>query len=322
MGVTVYGSYIDTFLKYCIPSLLAEGNFPALSKERHIIINVHTDLAGRALLTDKLANIDHVEWGITPDVIKSDDKYEQLGRHQNADLREAKRISADYHCLMPDFIYSHNCFANVLRSPHKAICRLVLSTSQEQMLPSLRPYFIDTLSISAEALATLALKHIHPGVKHWLATKEGYPASHVIVWEGQNTLHMCSPHCTPVYIAHEVNNAGNYVLPLDGILDRIIKGEIYCTKPSDEIVIAEISPDKGRKPDEARVDLNEFCRCMKWDINDSFMQLHVFNSETIDPICRKLLGDTWWNDVEISVEKNKVVTEMMKKMGVEDALVR
>lgn len=321
LGTTVYGGYINTFFNYCIPSLLSDGNFPALSKQRRIIINIHTDLAGNHLLMNRMMEIDNIEFSIMVDVIKDENKYDQLGRHQNADLREAKKIGADYHCLMPDFIYSSNCFSNILKLSHKAVCRLVLSASMESISPELNNYRSDgILSIRAEDLATLALKYMHPGTKQWLATKNDYPSAHVLVWEGKNTLHMCSPHCTPVYIANEViNSSGNLSSPLDGILDKVIFGDIYCTKPDDQIVIAEVSNDSGRSIDNKRVDAQEFCRIMKWDTTGSFRQLAVFNSETIDPICRKMLGDKWWNDVEISVEKNKIVGTIMHSMGVENA---
>ncbi len=321
-GTTMYGSYVNIFLQYCWPSLLAKGNLPALLKEYHVQINIHTDAAGKSLLLGKLQLPEGVDFVFIHDINPHDDKYEQLGRHQNFDLREAKRTGADYHCLMPDFIYSENCFAGVLKSEHKAICRLVISTSKEAISPALDSYRgFGTLSIPAQALATLSLKYMHPGIRHWHATKVGYPETHVLVWEGENTLHMCSPHCTPVYIANEVINNGNNIWPLDGILDKVIIGDIYCTKPDDGIVIVEVSADKGRKVNDKRVDIEEFCRIIKWDMTESFRQLSVFNSETIDPICRKMLGDTWWNDVEISVEKNKIVGAILQSMGVKNAVV-
>lgn len=317
LGMSAWGSYVDTFFRYTFPSLNAEGNLPALKKHFDVGFVVHTDKENAPRFAEKgMATFCDVGEG---------DKYEIIGRHQNHDLTLAKITGADYHCLMPDFVYSNNCFKGVLeaiKNGHKAITRLVVSTSQEEMSSALRPYFIDTLSISAEALATLSLKYIHPGIKHWLATKEGYPNTHVLAWEGRNTLHMCSPHQSPVYIANEVINPVPFCIPIDCILDQVIVGDIYCPKPDDGIVIVEISRNDSRNNEDKRIDLNEFSRIFKWDTKGSFRQLSIFNEETVDPICRRMLGESWYNDVEISIEKSNVVNALTQYMEAKNAVVR
>lgn len=326
IGTTVYGDHFDTFLRYGLPSLMADGNLPILKNKRDISLTIHTDKNSRFRLDNYFSqknNNKNKEKIVSSNNyfsfplhliidVTDEEKYLQLGRHQNADLRKAKEIGADYHCLMPDFIYSENCFAGVIAAierGHKAIARLVVSTVQEDIAPELdRPR-------SAIDLATLSLLHIHPGIKHWLVSKEGCPNNHVLAWEGRDTLRMCSPHQTPVYIANEAIRLDDSNLPLDCILDKVIDGDIYCPKPEDGIVIIEVSPKDSRQPNDTPVDLEEFVRIMHTDTKGSARQLQLFNEETVDLIDRKSLGSTWWNDIDISEKKTIVRNALIPIMG-------
>lgn len=303
LGVTVYGAFhTRMFLDHCWPSLMSLGNLDALRKERDVGVIIHTDKYSAPFLKN-------VPFPIL-DVIAGEDKYEQLGRHQHYDLRIAKEHGADYHLLMPDFVYSENCFAGVLKAishGHKAVARLVVSTVQEDICKELNP------NMSAKGLATLSLKHIHPGVKHWFAEKDSYPNTHVLAWETKDTLRMCSPHCTPVYIANEVIKLPSEQLPLDCILDKVIEGPIYFPKPEDEIVIIELSPKYSRETNDKRIDLEEFVRIMKTDTKGSAKQLQIFNEETVDSINRSALGDKYWDENEIAKMKKLVLNGLHAK---------
>ncbi len=300
--MTCYGSYIDTFYNYCWPSLLSEGNLPALRKERDVAIVIHTDEAGM----DKFEGVGKTFLGNM-----QGDKYDLLGRHQHQDLKTAKEHGADYSCLMPDNIYSENCFANILKlvdCGHQAIVRLLPSTTMEDMSPLLDKYRNrNVLSVPGVDLATLALANLHRGVNCWRATGGNYPQIHVIVWEGKDVVHQHSPHVTPMYIANEVIHADESELPIDSNIDKVIIGDIYCPKSGDDAVIIEISPRNNREPDTTRVDLNEFCRIFNFNTRNSKRQLQVFVDGTIDPINREMLGDHYWNDVEISEQKAIIV---------------
>lgn len=178
----------------------------------------------------------------------------------------------------------------------------MLSTEKEEICPDLERYRHNgALLIPANHLATLGLKYIHPGIKHWLYSKGGWPGTHVLVMEGQNTLHLLSPHCTPVYLANEaITPCGN--LPLDNNLDKITSAKIYCTKPEDGIVQIEITT-KNNRPTGAYVDLNEFCRIFREDTGNSKIQREIWSEETIDPIKREWLTSFPMNDVEIASKK-------------------
>lgn len=289
LGMTCYGErYLNLFFKHCLPSLMSEGNFPYLNKHRDVRLLIHTDAQGQSCFQDigipTLCDVD------------GSDKYAMIGRHEKMDLTIAKEKGADFHLLMPDYVYSENCFKGILKAAekHRAITRLVVSTVQEDMAPELNK------PRSAKELATLSLKHIHPGVKHWLADREGLPNNHVIAWQTKDRLRMCSPHQTPVYIANEAIRIADSDAPLDCILDKIIEGPIYCPQPEDEICIIELSPRDSRLPNDKRIDLQEFIRIMQWDTGESKSQQELFLQETVDAID----GNGNWNDVEISEQKD------------------
>ncbi len=303
LGMTIWGEHhLNMWEQYCLPSLLAEGNLPALAKERNILINIHTDKASFSRIFGKIPyNV-----RIMVDV-DDGEKYAQIGHHQTQDLREAKKLGADYHLLMPDFVYSENCFAGVLaaaKKGHKAIVRLVVSTVAETILPELdRPR-------TAIDLATLAFMNRHPGIKNWFVTGTGYPGTHVMAWVGIDTIRMSSPHCSPVYIANEAIHLTDSNMPLDCILDKAISGDIYCPKPEDGIVIIEVSPEAGRKPQYECVDLKEFCRIFRWDTKDSPKQLAIFKEETVDAVHPQ---DSFWEDKDIEGIRKLVYDTLSNK---------
>ncbi len=307
-GISAWGSHLDTFFQYGLPSLMARGNLPELAKKYQVIFNFHTDNAGY----ERLLHSSFPFLWQAKNEVTNEDKYTQLGRHQNDDLRYAKSSGADYHLCMPDYVYSENCFRGILSAVergHKAIARLVVSTAQEAITPFL------SRSRSAIELATLSLVHMHPGVKHWLVPPDGMPNNHVMVWVGPYGLHMCSPHLSPVFIANDAIRLGDSDLPLDCILDKVVDGPIYCPKPDDGIVIIELSPKDSRVPNDDPVDLKEFCRIMRVNTKNSSKQLEIFEQETIDPINGDMIDDEW--GVDISDQKAIVMKALRGEYALE-----
>ena len=297
IGMTVYGEhYAHLFNTICWPSLMAKGNLPYLKDHRDVGLVIHTDAKTAPLLKDlPFPLLD----------VTDEEKYFQLGRHQNYDLRAAHKCGADYHCMMPDYYYVDDCFANILKAAargHKAVARLVVSTNEETITPWLVP------GLSLREMATLSLLHMHPGVQHWKAQKENYPNNHVIVWNSKDHLHLNSPHLTPVYIAHEVMTPGDYFKPIDNILDLVISGDIHCTQPEDGIGILEIAAPDGRKPNDERIDLKEFVRIFKANTYNSEKQFKIFTQGTVDPINRAVLSDDYWNEVDI-LEQQRIINQ-------------
>lgn len=302
LAMTCYGSYIDTFFQYCWPSLQTAGNLPLLRKHRDVEILIHTDHYGM----DKFDFVGNA----TLDNMQGD-KYDILGRHQHEDLKMAKEVGADYSCLMPDNVYSENCFAGILKMIERGctgIVRLLPSTTMEDISPVLDGYRRDSiLAVPASDLATLGLVHLHPGVRCWRASDAGYPHTHVVVWDAKDTLHQHSPHCTPVYIANEAICVDDSILPIDSNIDRVIMGIISCPRAEDEAVIIEVTPRDNRKPNDKHVDLQEFCRIFKHNTRGSLRQLQVFYSGTIDPINRTMLPGSYWKLPGIIAQKNSIV---------------
>lgn len=283
LGMSVWGDYVDKFLHWTLPSLMAPGNLPSIEA----VFNIHTDEEGYKKLNHLPYNINFYF-----DVTK-EDKYFQLGKHQEKDLKKAKELKADYHCLMPDFIYSENTFRGIMEASqkHKVIGRLIMSSVQENICPELEKFRYDgVLLIPHITLSTLALKYIHPGINYWLAEEYVYPNIHIQCFEMENTLVMLSPHVSPVFIASDAINLPGDGWPVDSRLDKITNEPIYCTKLEDGICITEITPKHSRKIDNRKLNIMEFALMLRYNCSYSDKLLKLFNEPTIDPINRSMLG--------------------------------
>ena len=222
---------------------------------------------------------------------------------QSLDIYFAKTLKADYHLLMPDTVYSDSHFIGLLGAAsqgHKAIIRLMLSTRMEGICPVIDTYRRnDVISIPAADLAALSVKHIHSALRLWvvtgLDTSVEVSNSHVVVWEGKDTLHMLSPHQTILYLDHEVTSVSprRFYMTLDSELDKIIPADypIYCPKPSDEICLVEVTADKERPSGLKRSPLNEFCQIFWCSSQQSMVYWRIFSEDIVDPLNRKLIPE-------------------------------
>lgn len=302
LGTTVYGErYANLFLKYCLPSLMAPGNLDALRAERDVGLVIHTDKETAPLLQG-------VPFPILD--VTNEEKYLQLGRHQHYDLDVAKKTGGDYHCLMPDHVYSKNFFANMLKlvaKGHKAIARVSVSTCMEDICPALDGYWVDkTLCVPAPDLAALSLKYIHPGIRCWKANGVDYPRTHIIVWEAENVAYIHSPHCSPIYIANEVIQTDAPEIPIDNALDKAVSGDIYGVQPEDEMVMIELTPRDKRELNDGRTDLAGFCRAFKVSTGNSLRQLEIFEKGMADKINSSIMDGNYWNESDIAKSREIV----------------
>jgi hypothetical protein len=316
LGISIWGEhYQKMFLDFCLPSLMAPGNLPALAKEREIILHIYTTAECMEAINLNLPFF--LKRKFTEIETPLGDKYAHLGAMQRNQLQFAHDSGADYHLLMPDYVYSENCFTGILSANalgRKAIARLVMSTKMEGIVPKLTRYRIGTtIAVPHANLATLALSNIHPACRNWLAQTNDYPSTHVQVFVARNNMRMLSPHQSPVFVAHEAITVPTSMMPLDSQLDKITSAKWYCPKEDDGICMIEITPATARTPDYKRVGIKEFCRVFKFG-SPSKTQWELFNEETVDPINRYMLPSEsrFWRDSSIIEAKRIINQELLK----------
>lgn len=333
IGFSVWGEqYLGMLLNYCLPSLLAEGNLPALCKERQPIFFIHTNAQSKAIIEQsevmkrvKDLNVLILYQMVNEELVKhfGDDpgnKYWHLGMVQSLDLYFAKNMDADYHLLMPDTVYSDRHFVGILKAVErgqKAIIRLILSTRMEGICPEVDAYRHNgVISVPAGDLAAFSVKHIHSASKAWIITNRDIATeasnSHVVVWEGKDTLHMYSPHQTILYLDREILRKipNRYYMTLDSELEKIIPEDcsIYCPKPEDAICLVEATPEKQRPTELVRNPIKEFCRLFWYGgAQESMSYWRIFSEAVIDPLNRdKLPGRDYMMDDQIREAKEAI----------------
>jgi hypothetical protein len=305
--------YINMLLKYCLPSLLSEGNLGILCKERQPILYVHTNQeciniieAAEVVQRIKAMGVILQYRLVREDLIKhffEDPTYTYwyLGLMQSLDLYYAQSLSADYHLLLPDTVYSDQHFAGILRAVsrgHKAITRLIISTRMEGICPLLDTYWHDgVITIPAADLAALSVLHIHSASEAWNVTNKNIAIessnSHVVLWEGKDKLYIYSPHQTILYLDNELIQKlpQRYFMTLDSELEKIIPTDIqiYCPKAEDAICLIEATSETQRPTKLVRNTISGFCRGFWFATQNSLAYWRIFNEAVIDPLNRDML---------------------------------
>lgn len=256
LGILVYGSYVERFLKFCVPSLLAAGNLDAI---RGGTMVVHTDAASVDALCAGLVEIVRrgvaVEIEIVPQHIldmvpeKSANKYWLLGAAHALHMQMAKYRAHAYHMLMPDVVYATGYFANVVRlrdAGHHVIIQGALSAVLEDAAPDLLEA---ECALAPERLNALALDKLHPEISVRLMNgRADYPGNMFLPMIGEREARLYSPHMSLVYLAHEVLMKAPVRIfnTIDTQIPWFAEGfDIYVPTPDDGMAFIEIS-DRGK----------------------------------------------------------------------------
>ena len=310
-------SYLDSFLRFCLPSLLANGNLPFLAKNRNVIINIHTDLNGETKLKSSkiikdLKKLDiHVKYQIlNKNLLKTisldlNNRYWHIGMTQSLDLYLAKKLNADFHLLMPDTIYSDMHFSGIINAVdrgNEVITSLGLSTIKEKIILEIEKYRDkkNKIVIPTCDLASLSINNIHPASESWISTNcdnaTELPNLFMIAWEAEKSIHIMSPHQTILFLSRNVtkNIPTRLFMSLDSELDAIIPKNIrtYLPQKQDEIFLVEMTSVKQvRYVGNKKNSISEFCRQFWAASQNSRGYLRFCESDAQIPLNRAMLID-------------------------------
>lgn len=251
LGMLAFGIYVDRFIAFCLPSLLADGNIGALDEPKLI---VHTDAAGAEKIEAALAGVDvKCAYTIIPeDLIDQtpDDpgnKYWLLGASQQLQMQQAKYTAHDYHMLMPDHVYSTDYFAGLdrlAREGKRAIVQGALSARLEDVGSLLD----DGRGFSACHLNALALDHLHMQMQRFILNgREGWPLAALMLMVGRDAITTICPHMSVAYLSHDVLMRAPIFLfaTVDAHLPHLIPEDVepYVPVPADRMAYIEVSDD-------------------------------------------------------------------------------
>lgn len=278
LGCIVYGErYTDRFLKYCVPSLLAEGNLPAI-KDSPVWIIIQTDDASISKLKadsglqalGKMGiciEIQTIPQEIIDGVAEEEmNKYWLLGAAHNLQMQHAKYLGYGFHMLMPDHVYSRNYFVNLRRVSEgkDAIVQAALSARIEEA-DELNNDGI--LSIDSKELNAIALDHLHRQFQPYIMNGRDYktdcPVHSFMFFIGRDTVHIMCPHMSPVYFSHAA--LMKCPLRLFNTIDSQLpfflpeSANVYAPKPQDDMSYIEISDDNKPFGVTPPTDILNFC---------------------------------------------------------------
>lgn len=177
IGVTVWGpAYLEFFLNYHLPSLLAEGNIPYLARRGKVILSIVTDTEGEAILKASSALgplLQHAELRLTVvDRVPTGDRHSQaeaawfywhFGLLDHHHVYLARDIGASLIMMPPDTIISrfgYQTLAQQIDAGFDCCTIACIEARREQILPDLEPHRGEgVLSMDAGELANLAIRH-------------------------------------------------------------------------------------------------------------------------------------------------------------------
>lgn len=268
-GILVFGDYADRFLDLTVPSLLAPGNIDCLFEPTIVVHTDHANLEKIDRGLEKLREFARVEIEVVPQAIidmvpeNSANKYWLLGTAHNLHMQQAKYRAHGYHMLMPDHVYSAGYFRNLQRLAESkpAIIQVGMSAILEDVYPILRRM---NCVVEARKLNEIACDHLHTQIHPLMMNgRDDYPTSALMLFIGQNAVHITSPHLSIVYLSHDLLMRAPVrpVNTIDGQLPYFIPPDVepYVPMPEDDMSYMEVSVREKAYYKPQGQTLAEFC---------------------------------------------------------------
>jgi hypothetical protein len=264
-------SDVDRFLAHACPTLLAEGNLPALAGHSTVLLHVHATPETQSQLARDPAfarlkafcdiRFEAIPEGLAdPAVALSGDWVRAVLTQQSYQL--AARLGADVHSIDPGAVYSR-FFFRVLhqllgRDGVGLIAAPVLAVDPATAGPALAAHQSadGSITLAAPELHALLLAHLHPGQRQALVTAAQLSGGKIpwpptILWPARDGLIVHTTGYHPLLVAHDRVRAELPFSPVaDAILPRWTRRDEpaarYLLRPSDDVGLMVVGrPDGG-----------------------------------------------------------------------------
>jgi len=252
LGMLVYGKYVERFLRFTIPSLLASGNLSALSARP--LIAIHTDEQGMATLQEGLKCLHPVAdvelYPIGPNLekltrIHHDTKYAILGASEIIHMKRAFYRGMHFHSMFPDVIYGRGYFERLQYLTREEKYDCILSHSINTRMEHFAPHYDPEMH--PKRLAGLALEYLHPRLNHFVMNDHAgdLPLVPHMVFFGMDQVTVSGMHASLIFLHNKV--LGFAPLHLNATLDSILPAYIppgtkmKMPSAADQMVLAELS---------------------------------------------------------------------------------
>lgn len=304
LGCPLWGeAFIETFSRYCIPTLLAPANLKALLalNARIVIFTPTEDFLSVFKKTGPLerAGLRVQLMALPRELVPDSDAkrkspkepvYRTLGAVQNLTLQMAAHAGQGYHFFVPDHTYSDRYFEAMAEQAGKgvdAIAHGAVSIDMEDAKAELETFRQGgALAIPARKLGDIGSRHLHQQMQASVmnAAEGVMPVSQTVIWRGRDALHFAGPIFNPVWLSPRLTRQAPVCYPttLDAELPRLMPSGFDIPGPDAEMVFAELS-DKKTKPPVSRTN-RDIWQAVAWiQMNFDNSYLSVMRRRTLIP---------------------------------------
>jgi hypothetical protein len=258
ISLVVWGDdYIDRFDRYCLASLAAPGNIPALKARGRVTLLIHTTARDaqkiRRLQAIRRLGVGVRIWIIPDELLRlavGDLKYWMLGAFQSIHLFHAGQRGANVMPVFPDCIYSANFCSNLLDvdgAEPDAVFLSSFKASRKAMTAALERFSAQGVyAVPGPVLLEHALRYVDDHmVRCFIDPRSDTLPAHRMLWgHCGDYLEVRSPH----YNAALIRNSAiacirpRYLMTLDSELDKILPdtSKIHFRSCADEYFATEL----------------------------------------------------------------------------------
>ncbi len=254
-GTPLWGPvYIERFIKYCLPSMLAPRNRKALEAAGCALVMFVDEEAECQL---KLTGAPMRFVRIPPEILHAYSldgfvKYDILTAVHNLLIHKARDIGAGFHMMTADHIYSGAFFENLLRlgAIHDAMPHAPLNIDPTKAFPALDEFeWIDgSLRIAPQVLGEIGYRYMAPEWASW--GMDGLPedfsempagridvGAHYMHIRGRDSVRIHCAHMNATWISNK--RCGQVTPHLGGTVDselpRYMAGPFYTPRLEDDM---------------------------------------------------------------------------------------
>lgn len=303
LGCAVWGDpvYRDRLLQFCLPSLMSPANLEALRAMRCRLVLFTDDFQGLWRRTAFLeqAGISLQIRALPKDLLEANKdqlthKFWILGTVQNLLVQMAARQGWGFHMLMPDHLYGHRYMPSLQRlsMEHEGLPQAGVSIDIDAAKSDIEAHRRDAvITIEDRELGDMAVRYMHQQTQSALVDKEDWAHHNILVWRGQDGLHLANPLINPAWLSPRLCRQAPVLVPvtLDGETASLMPpGTWHIPAASDGMTFLELSDSRKAAPD--RTDFQGFAETCWEQMNFSDDCLPFFRRRTVVPTTHEPAG--------------------------------
>jgi hypothetical protein len=192
LAVSVWGPrYVHLLMRYVVPSLLAEGNLPTVTRSREAHVDIYTTAEGAEAIRSApafaaLGRYARIHFTLfserilaSPEYARPESllRYRMFGAFHHLAIERARVLRADISLMTPDVVWSDGklgSFVGFVDGGYDCVLATCVRSQAETVLPLLDRAFdpsSQALSVPPRRMVEINLRNVHHGWKGFILTK-------------------------------------------------------------------------------------------------------------------------------------------------------